>query len=319
VTQSIGGLQAGANQLMQTGFDPQSALYNRSAQQTTDQTRAALASAGLSGSPYAAGVEGQTLGDFNINWQNQQEGRQAAGLQGAAAADAAAGGLGQTGGNLLGQGAGLSTAMGNLLLGGGQMGQDAAGIGNSALGLGQGGAALAGQAGQMPASAFYQQLSSILPFLQAQNQGGYLGATGVGNALGSAGGALNNASNLSGAGLQTGLSTAAAPYNQLEQEIGNAQQSLNPLQNYLTGGQNASALSGQLGQQGVNQLFQGLSGVGQLAGGLGGLSGLGGAGGLLGSQGPLFATAGAPSSAAGGPPLAAGGGPGLLAALPFSG
>lgn len=65
-------------QALQTGFDPQNALYARTAQQLTDQTRAAEAAAGVAGTPYGAGVESQTMGDFNLNWINQEQQRQQA-------------------------------------------------------------------------------------------------------------------------------------------------------------------------------------------------------------------------------------------------
>jgi len=66
-------------QIYNTAFDPQQALYNRTSQQLTDQTRAALAARGLDMSGVGAGIEGHTMGDFNLNWQNAQLGRQIAG------------------------------------------------------------------------------------------------------------------------------------------------------------------------------------------------------------------------------------------------
>lgn len=86
------GLFPGAQAVMQSGFDPQNALYNRTLQQVTDQTRSGLEARGLDNTPYGAGVEGQTLGNFNIDWQNNLLGREAT-------AAGAAGGL-------VGQGAG---------------------------------------------------------------------------------------------------------------------------------------------------------------------------------------------------------------------
>ena len=60
---------AGQNMLQQAG-NPQSALYNQLQQQTTDQLNAANAASGVSG-PYAAGVTGMGLNNFNMDWQNQ--------------------------------------------------------------------------------------------------------------------------------------------------------------------------------------------------------------------------------------------------------
>lgn len=70
-----------ANQAMQTGFDPQNALYQNTAQQLTDQTRAAEAAAGVAGTPYGAQLEGRNMADFNLNWINQEQQRQQAGAQ----------------------------------------------------------------------------------------------------------------------------------------------------------------------------------------------------------------------------------------------
>lgn len=91
VQQSTGNLYGGGNQILQTALDPQNALYNRTAQQLTDQTRAAQYARGIQSSPLGASVESNALGNFNIDWQNQQLARQAQGLQSAAGAYGAAG------------------------------------------------------------------------------------------------------------------------------------------------------------------------------------------------------------------------------------
>jgi len=64
-----------ARALMMSGFDPQAGLYNRGQQQLLDKSNAVNAMSGLSG-PYAAGVTSNALGNYDINWQNQQLGRQ---------------------------------------------------------------------------------------------------------------------------------------------------------------------------------------------------------------------------------------------------
>lgn len=69
------GLSA-ANQILQTGFDPQNALYNQQYSQSQAQQNALNAMNGVAGSPYAAGVSGQTGNNFNIDWQNAQLARQ---------------------------------------------------------------------------------------------------------------------------------------------------------------------------------------------------------------------------------------------------
>lgn len=83
-----------AQQIMATGMDPQSQLYNRTLQQVQDQTRAAEGARGIQTTPYGAGLEADQLRNFNIDWQNQQLNRQTQ-------AAGAAGQLGTTGSNLM--------------------------------------------------------------------------------------------------------------------------------------------------------------------------------------------------------------------------
>lgn len=71
-----------ANQLLQTGFDPQNALYNRTFQQNQQQNLASEAAQGVASSPYGAGLTNQANENFNIDWQNQQLQRQLAAMQG---------------------------------------------------------------------------------------------------------------------------------------------------------------------------------------------------------------------------------------------
>jgi hypothetical protein len=89
-------LYSGANQIMQTAFDPQGDLYNTEQQKLTDQINAANAAAGLSG-PAAAGVSADALSGFNIDWQNNLLQRQLAGLTGAGRGFAGASDLGGLG------------------------------------------------------------------------------------------------------------------------------------------------------------------------------------------------------------------------------
>jgi hypothetical protein len=90
-------LQGGANSIMNTAFDPQSALYNQLFQQNQDMANVQNTMSGVGTTPYGAGVADQSGQNFNINWQNQQLGRQATGLQGAEAAYGAAQPLGNAG------------------------------------------------------------------------------------------------------------------------------------------------------------------------------------------------------------------------------
>jgi hypothetical protein len=90
-----GSLYGAGQQVMQTAFDPQSTLYNYLQNQNMQQANAQNAMSGVANTPYGAGVADQSNQLFNMNWQNQQLGRQIAGL-------GAAGGA-------YGQGAGLQS------------------------------------------------------------------------------------------------------------------------------------------------------------------------------------------------------------------
>jgi hypothetical protein len=68
-----------AQQALATANDPQNALYNRSYQQVMDQQNAINAQNGIAGTPYGAGVAGQTGANFNLDWLNNQQNRQATG------------------------------------------------------------------------------------------------------------------------------------------------------------------------------------------------------------------------------------------------
>jgi hypothetical protein len=81
-------------QVLNTAFDPQQALYNRTQQQITDQSNAINSMYGLSSSPAGAGLTQKALSDFNIDWQNQQLKRQLEGVSGAGRAFAGGADLG---------------------------------------------------------------------------------------------------------------------------------------------------------------------------------------------------------------------------------
>lgn len=61
-----------AHAIGMNAFDPQNALYARTQQQVQEQTRAGNEARGLNSTPYGAGVENKSMGDFNIDWQNNQ-------------------------------------------------------------------------------------------------------------------------------------------------------------------------------------------------------------------------------------------------------
>jgi len=76
-TRSGNMLMGEANQLYQQAYDPQSALKAQMQAQVQDQSNVQNAMYGLQSSPYGAGVANQNLSNFDINWQNQQLGREA--------------------------------------------------------------------------------------------------------------------------------------------------------------------------------------------------------------------------------------------------
>jgi hypothetical protein len=81
-----GVLQGAAGNVLNTAFDPQSALYQKYLQNTQQQSQAMNAQSGIASSPYAAGLNAQTLQNFNIGWQAQQLQNQIAGLNAASSA-----------------------------------------------------------------------------------------------------------------------------------------------------------------------------------------------------------------------------------------
>lgn len=103
-----------STQILNTAFDPQNALYDRTAQQLQDQTRASEAARGLATSPIGAQLENSAMSNFNIDWQNNQLNRQ---TQGATAAS----GLDTTAANLYGAGTNLSNSGASDINQGGQM------------------------------------------------------------------------------------------------------------------------------------------------------------------------------------------------------
>jgi hypothetical protein len=87
----IGGT---VNPLLTAAFDPQSALFQRTAGQVSDRELAQLTQSGLAGTPWGAGAYGQTMSDFGLNWNDRQLQRMLSGVQGAEGAGVGALGLG---------------------------------------------------------------------------------------------------------------------------------------------------------------------------------------------------------------------------------
>lgn len=96
IQQSQGNLYNSGNQVLNTAFDPQNALYNQQQQLNTDQSRASEYARGIQSSPYGAALENQSNQNFNTNWQNQQLARQTQGLQAAQGAYGSAQGMGNS-------------------------------------------------------------------------------------------------------------------------------------------------------------------------------------------------------------------------------
>jgi hypothetical protein len=300
----IPGLQAAGNQILQTGFDPQNALYDRTLNQVRNQTGVNNAFSGVNNSPYGADVTGNALSNFNIDWQNNLLNRQATAGQ----AD-----------NALQQGAlALGTGIGNL--------------GQQGLGINQGAANLAAGSAALPSNVFTGNQAQIA---QALQQAGnlYSGSQslqgqGLQNLLQGTSPAFN-LYNTQGGNVLSGLSNLTNLGNNQYQL---PQQTLNDLQSYLQLGQAASGISGNLGSLGLQEQQNAMSGFGQLAGGannvLFGSQGIGGANGLLGGAGGLFGGGGgipvfsgdlgATAAAAGDFAGAGGAGDVAASALPFA-
>ncbi len=159
------GMLPDVSALLSMGFDPQQALYARTAQQTQDQQRAQQAASGVGGTPYGAGVMGQTMNNFNIDWQNNLLQRALAGAQGA-------GGLMGAIGQGAGQGAGLQAGgIQEYLQGAATPYNVFSGINQNQLGLLQG----ANQYGQGAAQIPQQQIQDYLAYLNQSNQNAQTG------------------------------------------------------------------------------------------------------------------------------------------------
>ncbi len=279
--------QAGLNTYL-TSLDPQNALYNYSANQLMNQVNSQQALRGLGNSPEGLNEAGTALGNFNMNWENQQLARQA---QGASALNSGASALNSgIGTNLAGAATSLSGAqsvnqgantyyggINNLIGGSNALNQGANTLSNTGStmgGLSQGAAGLYNSAGNLANTA-----------AQTMLQGGNMPYATQNSISGNQFTALNNA--------QTGLSNAMVP----------TQQTMNNALDYLGFGNSAQAL--QLQQQQINNQNNAMMGLGLGNLATANLSGANGGGTLLGmgisGLGSLFG-----SSAAAGAGTAAG-------------
>ena len=65
-----------APSIIASGFAPTSALYNRELKSAQDAQSIASSEAGVAGSPFAAGMQGDATANFNTNWQAGQASKQ---------------------------------------------------------------------------------------------------------------------------------------------------------------------------------------------------------------------------------------------------
>lgn len=91
---------------LNTGFDPQNALYGQKHQENTDFTNAALSQRGLGATPWGVGVQSMSDQYFNTNWLDTLLGRQQTAANTAGGLIGAAGNAANTGASLGAQGAG---------------------------------------------------------------------------------------------------------------------------------------------------------------------------------------------------------------------
>lgn len=169
-----------ASQIAQTAFDPQNALYARTQQQLVDQTRAGQAARGVATTPYGAAGESDTLRKFDIDWQNNQLGRQIAGGQGATGVLQGGAGTSNMGTGMVGQGIGQQSQ-------GASTFANASGLPYSAygqIGQGQFGALNNLQSGVQGAQSIgMTPVQAYLNYLGVGNQAGGVANAGAKNAL----------------------------------------------------------------------------------------------------------------------------------------
>lgn len=142
----------------------------------------------------------------------------------------------------------------------------AATLNNSALGTGQGASTLAAASGALPSSAYTNNINNIIAAAQAGNTALGTGASTTGASLTdllNAAGAAYNASNTQGSNVLSALSNLT---NLGNNQYNYAQSLLPALQSYETGGQQASQISGNLGQMGQQELMNSMTGIGSLVG-----------------------------------------------------
>ena len=205
--QGAPALQGAGMSLLNTGFDPQQALFNRTQGQVLDQSNVARAMSGTANTPYGASVNTNALSNFDLAWQNQQLARQAQAAGAAAPLLQAAPTLAATAGalpyNLENQiGNNIQTTLGQLTqLGNNQFAlpQQLANDLQSYLQLGQAASQGALQGGNLGFNQTAQGIGGLISGLGGINNltGGGL-TSGLGSLFGGGGGAASQAALFSG-------------------------------------------------------------------------------------------------------------------------
>jgi len=96
-----------APSIIASGFDPTSALYNNQMKQAQDASSIASSQAGVAGSPFAAGMQGDATTNFNLNWQASQAQKQQQAISALAGLFGSSGSLAAEGSQQMAQGAAM--------------------------------------------------------------------------------------------------------------------------------------------------------------------------------------------------------------------
>lgn len=274
------GFYTAANQTLNTGFDPQSKLYNQGTQQTTDYANATNAMSGIGNTPYGSSVTTNALTNYDLGYQNNLLKRQTDAASSASNTALTGYGLGSGASSLENTSAaypyktyqGYLNDVLNALKAQSTAGVQAGAGTSELLGSLGTGYTSAGSLGSGAATGLATAMD--LPY----STGSLIGSN--------AQQALSNQQNLLGG--QSDIGTAA---------YGVQGDLANELAAYLRLGQGASTASANIGNQGFSQLSSGIGGAISGVSGLNSLLGSG-SGGLFSSTGALGSLFGSGSGAA---------------------
>jgi hypothetical protein len=213
-------LSAAAGQVLNQGFDPQSALLGREQNQLLDRSNVVNAMSGVASTPYGASTTGNNLANFNINWDNQRLQRGQSGLASAGAGYGQAGNLATGATSLAASSGGLPYSTGATIASDALQGLGSqTNLGNnqfllpqqslndleSYLRLGQ---SASGISGQLGALGLQEQSNAASGFGQLAGAGSnaLFGSGGIGGLFGSGGGSA-----ITGPAFATDAAGAAVP------------------------------------------------------------------------------------------------------------